>query len=267
VHDACSSVDILHLNDVAAVPLTRFTDRRAIVTLHHPHEPAMSELYAKYPDVDYVAISAAQARCETMPNLHVVHHGIPLDWYDCRRRKDDFVLFLGRMAPCKGVHLAIQAALAAGVHLKLAGEIQPVFQDYWEQQVRPHIDGRQIEYIGEVDHVRKNDLMGRARALLFPIQWDEPFGLVLIEAMACGTPVLAFAGGSVREIVRDGVSGWICEDTADMARRMISPDIAADSCREWVAARFSVERMVSAYLKLYEAALTRNTVAAAAAEC
>jgi glycosyltransferase involved in cell wall biosynthesis len=145
--------------------------------------------------------------------------------------------------------------------------VQPVFQEYWEREVRPHVDGRQIEYVGEADHARKNELLGRARALLFPIQWDEPFGLVLIEAMACGTPVLAFAGGSVPEIVRDGVSGWICKDAADMAARIASPGIGAGSCREWVATRFSSERMVADYLDVYESSLSRDTVAAAAAEC
>jgi glycosyltransferase involved in cell wall biosynthesis len=266
VDDAASSVDILHLNDVTAVPLTRFIGLPAIVTMHHPHELAASQLYAKYPDIDYVAISGAQAKREAMPRIHVVHHGIPLNRYECRGNKDDYVLFLGRMAPCKGAHLAIEAALRAGVHLKLAGEVQPVFQEYWEQQVLPHVDGRQIEYVGEADHARKNELLGRARALLFPIQWDEPFGLVLIEAMACGTPVLAFAGGSVPEIVRDGVSGWICEDAADMAGRIASPGIGAGSCREWVARHFSCERMVADYLGIYESALTPDAVSVSVAE-
>src|SRR6185437_3770303 len=107
----------------------------------------------------------------------------------------------------------------AGVRLKLAGEVQPVFRDYWEREVRPFIDGDRIEYVGEADRNLKNRLLSRARALLFPIQWEEPFGLVMIEAMACGTPVLAFPGGSVVEVVADGVSGWICRDVEEMAER------------------------------------------------
>jgi glycosyltransferase involved in cell wall biosynthesis len=266
VHDATPSVDVLHLNDVTGVPLTRFAAAPAVVTLHHPHEPVLSDVYQKYQDVDYVAISAAQAGQETLRNLHVVHHGIPLDRYTCRAAKDDYALFLGRMAPCKGAHLAIEAALRAGIRLKLAGEIQPVFQQYWDEQIRPRVDGRQIEYVGEADHAYKNELLGRARALLFPIQWEEPFGLVLIEAMACGTPVLAFAGGSVREIVRDGVSGWICDDAADMARRIVSPGVEPGSCRDWVGVHFSSERMVRDYLAVYEAALARESADAMAAE-
>jgi glycosyltransferase involved in cell wall biosynthesis len=175
--------------------------------------------------------------------------------YTFSDKKDDYVAFLGRMAPCKGPHLAIEAAVLAGVRLKLAGEIQPVFRDYWEEQVLPRIDGRQIEYVGEADLAVKNALLSRARALLFPIQWEEPFGLVMIEAMACGTPVLAFAGGAVEEIIRDGRNGWICRDAADMAAHLASLDIRPAACREFVATDFSVDRMADQYLKVYERAL------------
>jgi glycosyltransferase involved in cell wall biosynthesis len=190
-----------------------------------------------------------------MPHLHVVHHGIPVNNYTFSARKEDYVAFLGRMAPCKGAHLAIAAARLAGVRLKLAGEIQPTFREYWEQQVEPHIDGAQIEYIGEADFETKNELLSRARALLFPIQWEEPFGLVMIEAMACGTPVLAFAGGAVEEVVRDGVNGWICGDVADMARRLASHQIRSDTCRDFAASQFSVATMTDRYLDVYRSAM------------
>src|SRR6185295_5992242 len=133
----------------------------------------------------------------------------------------------------------------------LAGEVQPVFKEYWEQQVAPSVDGDQAEYIGEADFATKNTLLSNARALLFPIQWEEPFGLVLIEAMACGTPVLAFAGGAVEEIVRDGVNGWICSDVDDMARRISSLDFDPAVCRTFVEANFSVAKMADAYLDVY----------------
>jgi len=266
IHDAASSVDVLHLNDIGGVPLARFAASPVVVTLHHPHEPALSNQYARHPEIDYVAISAAQAARERMPKIHVVHHGIPLEQYRFDATKDDYVLFLGRIAPCKGPHLAIDAAIRAGIRLKLAGEVQPVFQEYWERQVNPRVDGRQIEYVGEADHARKCELLARARALLFPIQWDEPFGLILIEAMACGTPVLAFPGGSVGEIVRDGVSGWICDDVADMARRIASVNITPHSCRDWVAAHFSSKRMVDDYLNVYETVLAGDFVDTAGAE-
>ena len=253
IHDAAIHADVLHVNDAVAIPFTTFVDVPAVATLHHPHEPVLSDLYTKYPAVQYVAISEAQARREPMPRTHVVHHGIVLGDYTCDRQKDDYVAFLGRMAPCKGAHRAIEAARLAGVRLKLAGEIQPVFHDYWEKQVRPHIGG-DIEYIGEADLAEKNELLRHARALLFPIEWEEPFGLAMIEAMACGTPVLAFDRGSVSEIVRDGVSGWICSDAADMAERIASPGIDPDACRGWVERHFSSERMVDRYLEVYDRA-------------
>jgi len=256
LHDAARSVDLLHINDAVAVPFTTFIRQPVVATIHHPHEPILSDLYAKYPAIHYVAISAAQARREPMRQVHIAHHGIKLSNYRASSQKDDYVLFLGRLAPCKGAHSAIEAAQRAGVHLKLAGEIQPLFQAYWDERVQPHL-GHGVEYVGEANLAQKNELLSRARALLFPIEWQEPFGLAMIEAMACGTPVLAFAGGSVEEIVRDGVNGWICRDAADMAERIVSPGIAADSCRAWAAQHFSSDRMVDRYLEIYEHALGR----------
>ena len=259
VHDASLDADVLHINDAVAVPFTMFIDQPVVSTLHHPHEPVLSDLYEKYPGIHYVAISDAQARREPMPQMHVVHHGIDLANYRVRGRKDDYVLFLGRMAPCKGAHYAIEAARRAGVHLKLAGEIQPVFQAYWDERIVPQL-GQGIEYVGEADLDRKNELLSRARALLFPIEWQEPFGLAMIEAMACGTPVLAFAGGSVEEIVKDGVNGWICGDVADMAARIGSPGIAAEACRTYAVEHFSSERMIDRYLEVYDQALGLATL-------
>jgi glycosyltransferase involved in cell wall biosynthesis len=201
-----------------------------------------------------VAIARCLARAEPMPRVHVVHHGIAGDDYVFGADKEDYFAFLGRMAPCKGAHLAIEAARRAGVRLKLAGEVQPLFQDYWDRQVRPGIDGDQIQYVGAADFPAKNELLSRARALLFPIQWQEPFGLVMVEAMACGTPVLAFAGGAVEEVVAPGVSGWICADVDDMARRMRQLNIPAASCRSYVDSQFSISRMTDRYLDVYERA-------------
>jgi glycosyltransferase involved in cell wall biosynthesis len=252
VHDAATAVDLIHLNDIAGLPFTRFTDLPIVLTIHHPPEPALTEQYVRYPEVDYVAVGAWLARREPMPRLHVVHHGIPLDDYTFSSAKDDYVAFLGRMVPCKGPHLAIETARRAGVKLKLAGEIQPIFHKYWEEQVAPQIDGRQIEYVGEANAAQKNALLSRARALLFPIEWEEPFGLVMIEAMACGTPVLALAGGAVAEIVQNGVNGWICTDLDDLAAHIGAPLPPAAACRDSVACRFSVDCMVDRYLAIYE---------------
>jgi len=221
----------------------------------------MSEMYERYPGVSYVGISCAQARLEPMPGITVVHHGIPLEDYEFRDKKEDYVAFLGRMVRCKGAHTAIDVARRAGLRLKIAGEIQPAFAQYWHDEVLPHIDGDQIQYIGEAAHDEKNELLSHARALLFPIDWQEPFGLVMIEAMACGTPVLAFAGGSVEEIVSDGTSGWICHDVADMAAKAEAPGVSPESCRAWVNTHFSRERMVERYVDVYERARSGQTPA------
>ncbi|HEV8523092.1 MAG TPA: glycosyltransferase, partial [Terriglobales bacterium] len=147
--------------------------------------------------------------------------------------------------------LAIAAAEKAGIPLKIAGEVQPIFREYFEQQIKPHIDGKFIEYIGEADLNAKNELLGNSRAMLFPIQWDEPFGLVMIEAMACGTPVLALPGGSVSEIVHDGLSGWVCHSVEELAERARNLDIQPAVVRRYAEQFFSVDRMISDYVDLF----------------
>src|SRR5262249_55277520 len=152
-----ASVDIIHLNDIVGIPFTRFVDKPVVLTVHHPHEPALSEQYKRYPDVDYVAIASWLKQREPMPRVHVVHHGIPVSDYTFRSEKEDYVAFLGRIVPCKGPHLAIEAARRAGVRLVLAGEIQPMYREYWERRVVPSIDGKQVVYIGEADFATKNE--------------------------------------------------------------------------------------------------------------
>ena len=256
IHDASKSADIIHLNDLVGLPMTRFVDAPVVLTIHHPHEAVLSEQYARYPDVYYVAIAHWLGELEPMPRVTVIPHGIPVSDYTYRPEKDDYVAFLGRMAPCKGPHLAIDAARRAGKRIRLAGEVQPVFRDYWDDEIVPRLNDPGVEYIGEADFETKNALLAGASALLFSIQWDEPFGLVMIEAMACGTPVLAFAGGAVAEVVQDGVNGWICADVDDMARRIREPRIPAEQCRRFVESRFSIARMVDGYVDLYRRALT-----------
>jgi glycosyltransferase involved in cell wall biosynthesis len=243
---------VVHVNDVAGVFFSPFIDQPIVLTLHHPHDAALSEVYGQHRDVTYVAISNAQRRHERMPSLRTIHHGIDCRDFRVSNGEREFLVFLGRIAPCKGVDVAIDIASRTGVPLKIAGQIQRYFQDYWDAVVKPRIDGRLVEYVGEADLALKNDLLGRARALLFPIQWEEPFGLVMLEAMACGTPVIAFDRGSVREIIAHGSTGWVCRDLGEMIGVVRDlPAFSADACRTHVEERFSVERMAAAYEQLY----------------
>jgi glycosyltransferase involved in cell wall biosynthesis len=251
-----SGADVIHINDAVGIPLTRFVSAGAVHTLHHPQEAGLSELYGFHPNIVYTAISEFQRQRERMPNLQTVPHGLKLSDYRFSARKHGYLTFLGRIAPVKGTHIAIDVARRAGIPLKIAGEIQPVFREYWEREVKPHIDGRNCEYVGEATLDIKNELLGHSTALLFPIQWDEPFGLVMIEAMACGTPVLALPGGAVAEVVRPGVSGWICRDADELVRRARDPRIEPSSCRHYVERHFSLDLMVERYERVYRMAAT-----------
>jgi glycosyltransferase involved in cell wall biosynthesis len=256
--------DIVHVNDALAVPLSRFLTKPVIHTLHHPHDDNLSALYDRHEWVHYVAISEAQRRLETMPRITTIHHGIRLADYRFEERKQPYLAYLGRMAPVKGPHLAIEAARRAGIPLKLAGEVQPLFQSYWESMIQPRIDGREVEFVGEATPAIKNELLSNATALLFPIQWHEPFGLVMIEAMACGTPVLALPGGAVKEVVADGVNGWLCANVAEMAQRARDVRIPPASCRSYVEERFSAARMAANYEALYRTCMDTPDVASSA---
>src|SRR5438270_11892500 len=192
-----------------------------------------------------------------MPKMRTIHHGIDLGLYKLVEQKQKYLSFIGRIAPLKGTHLAIDVAKRTGIPLKIAGDIQPINREYFEAKIKPEIDGKFIEYIGLADLKAKNELLGNSMAMLFPIKWNEPFGLVMVEAMACGTPVLALRGGSGPEIVRDGVSGYVCRSARDMFKRVrnlqFSPMNPRD-LRQYVQENFSLERMVAGYAALYEEA-------------
>lgn len=252
VQDAVKDCDIVHLQSAQGLVLSRFIKRPMVLTLHGPHEPKLSEFYSFYPEVNYVSISDAQREEETMPRIRTIHHGIDLASYKFVEQKQQYLSFIGRIAPLKGTHLAIDVAKRTGIPLKIAGEIQPLHREYFENKIRPQIDGKLIEYIGLADLKAKNELLGNSMAMLFPIKWNEPFGLVMVEAMACGTPVLAMPGGSVPEVVQDGVSGYICRTVREMAKRVTMLEIKPAAVRTYVEQNFSVQRMARDYVALYE---------------
>jgi glycosyltransferase involved in cell wall biosynthesis len=254
IADAAGDSDIIHVHNVPALMFSRYTTNKFVYTMHHTHEEELSNIYRFFPQVEYVTISDFQRRREALARVRTIHHGIDLKLYDLQTRKQDYLCFLGRIAPIKGTHIAIEVAKKSGVPLKIAGEVQPLFQEYFDTQVKPHIDGKFIEYVGEADLASKNELLGNSLAMLFPIQWDEPFGLVMIEAMACGTPVLALPGGAVEEVVQNGVSGFVCDTPDEMALR--AKDLPGKfnpvGVRQYCQQYFSVERMVADYLELYQ---------------
>jgi glycosyltransferase involved in cell wall biosynthesis len=261
VSDASQSCDVIHVNNVQGVACSRFVETPLVHTLHHPHEPDLSEFYKRHSGVHYVAISGFQCKRESLPRISTIQHGIDFAHYKFRERKQQYLCFLGRIAPIKGTHLAIAVAKKAGIPLKIAGEIQPIFRDYFETQIKPHIDGKFIEYLGIADLDAKNELLGNSMAMLFPIQWDEPFGLVLIESMACGTPVLALPGGSVSEIVAEGISGHICNSVKELAFRAARLETNPASVRHYAEKHFSVHRMAAQYAELYAAISARTDFA------
>jgi len=253
VNDCLHDADIIHLNNAPGLAFSRLSGPRWVYTLHHPHLTALSRFYASFKDVEFVSISDDQKKKEPLTRIRTIHHGIDLSQYQLQSKKSGYLSFLGRIAPVKGIHNAIEIAKRSEIPLKIAGEVQPLFREYFETRIKPQIDGKFIEYVGEADLALKNELLGNSMAMLFPIEWDEPFGLVMVEAMATGTPVIAFPGGSVPEIVRDGVSGFICSGVGDAVVRLREArTIKPASIRAYVQQHFSTERMVQNYLALYQ---------------
>jgi glycosyltransferase involved in cell wall biosynthesis len=269
VDDAMESCDLIHVNNASGLTFSRFTKLPFVYTVHHPAEHCLAEFYKYFPSVNYVCISHHQSESLELSNARVIHHGVDFSQYKVRKKKQDYLSFIGRIAPVKGTHLAIEVAEKTGIPLKIAGQVQPSFKNYFDTQIKPKIDGKFIEFIGEADLAAKNELLGNSLAMLFPIQWDEPFGLVMVEAMACGTPVLSLPGGSVPEIVKDGVSGYVCKDVDEMASRALELrddiPIPASAIREFVDQNFSVDVMVSAYIDLYNELLPRKAKTTAVA--
>ncbi len=258
--EAEKDCDIIHVNDATALSHMPLVHKPVVATIHHAFEPDLAIFYSYYPEVQFVAISRSQARRLRLPGMRVIHHGIDLSKYRFHGRKQPYLSFLGRLVPIKGAHLAIRVARRAGLKLKIAGEIQPPFRDYYEREIEPEIDGDSVEYVGEVDLERKNELVGNSKALLFPVLWEEPFGLVAVEAMACGTPVVALRGGAVAETVHNGVSGYVCQSVNELVKctRMACSKLEPRKAREHVERYFSAERMARDYLALYESLLRRR---------
>lgn len=259
---AAEVFDVVHTHAPAMVALAGEVGVPFVHTLHHARDERLTQLYHRQPDVEYVAISARQAELEPEVRCHVIHHGLDPETYPLGQGGGDYAAFLGRISPCKAPELAITAALAAGVRIRLAGEVHLAdATPAWQQVMAAALRWPGVQHLGRVGGKRKMRFLGDARALLMPLRWEEPFGLAMIESMLCGTPVIAFARGAAPEIVDEGLTGFLVKDAAEMARVLGSLQrFDRIACRRRAQSRFSAARMVREYERVYAIALgTRAT--------
>jgi glycosyltransferase involved in cell wall biosynthesis len=253
---ASGEYDVIHSHlDFLSFPMSRRAHAPVVTTLHGRLDlPELQPIFEEYAEVPIVSISNAQRK--PLPGANwaaTVYHGIPKDLYSFHERPGSYLAFLGRISPEKCPDHAIEIAKRVGIPLRIAAKVDPADQAFFKQKVERLLDHPLIEYVGEISDAEKNDFLGDAAALLCPYDWPEPFGLVLIEAMACGTPVLAYRRGSIPEIIDHGVTGYICDNLGEMAEAVTAiPLIDRKQCREIFEKRFTVERMVKDYLTVYE---------------
>ena len=255
------------INDHSGMPAAALAGALSTPVLHTVHGPLDGEAGSTYeciqqvaPNVGLISISLNQRRPKpNLPWAANIPNALDLSLYPCKPHLGEYLLFLGRMSPDKGAHRAIAVATELGLPLKMAGKNrEPREQQYFAEFVEPHLNDR-IEWLGEVSHGTKVELLQDARATLFPIEWEEPFGLVMIESMACGTPVIATRHGAVPEVIEDGVSGLIVENYRQMPDALERADTLDPlECRRYVEERFAPERMVGDYLDAYREAVSRS---------
>lgn len=253
--------DIIHDHcEFYTCTYSKFLKVPIITTLHHPLTEETITLYKKFPNINFVTISKTQRK--EGPGINIVktiYNGLPLDKYPFNEKPKDYLLWLSRIGPDKGVAEAIDIAKLAGERLIISGNILPQYGDYFEFRIKPLIDGKKIQFVGTSDFPKKIELFKNAKALLFPVKRPEPFGLVVIEAMACGTPVIAFNRASMPELIQDGKTGFLVNSIEEACQAIKKVDkIKREDCREWVKKNFSLRRMVNRYEKLYKKILKKN---------
>lgn len=251
--------DVVHVNSPLAIPISVFVRVPFVYTIHHKREESVSHIFATHPEPFYVAISRRQLELEVpLLRSRVVHHGVSPDRYPPSLRDEGYLAHLGRYAEEKGTHLALDVARLAGLPIRLAGRTHPQDRAYFEEHVAPRLSRTGVRDEGEADHARKLELLRGARALVCPLQWEEPFGLAAIEAMLCGTPVLGFSLGSFPEIVDEGVTGFLAApgDIDALARFASSLDhFDRAACAQRARERFSTATMTTAYEAVYRRAV------------
>lgn len=248
--------DVVHCQQPGALAMSRLLPTPMVYTLHHAREVELSAYYRHYPWIWFVAISERQRQLEVaLPRIAVIHHGLDPTPYLGPTRAGEYVCFIGRLSQVKGPHTAIDVAERAGVEIHVAGAIHDDDDDpdFADREVRPRLARRHVRYLGPIGLERKARLLRNARALLAPIAWEEPFGLIMVEAMHAGCPVVAYPRGAAPEIVEPGVTGFLARDAAEMVDivRTRLDGFDRDRCRARAAVRFGRARMVEAYEAYY----------------
>lgn len=262
-----SQFDIIHSHlDYLPFPLARRERTPVLTTVHGRLDlPDLVPLYREFSEMPVVSISDAQR--EPLPWLNwqgTVYHGLPVNRYTFREEPGDYLAFLGRICPEKRVDTAIEIAKCTGMNLRIAAKVDRVDREYFSEVIRPLLDHPLVEYVGEIGEGEKDEFLGNAYALLFPIDWPEPFGLVMIEAMACGTPIIARCRGSVPEIMEEGVTGFICDSVEEAVRAVEEvAHLIRKRCRHAFEKRFTVTEMAQGYLAIYERLMGRPVKVAA----
>jgi glycosyltransferase involved in cell wall biosynthesis len=265
-YERAREFDLIHNHcDYLAFPFARRSATPTLTTMHGRLDlPEVRRLNARFPEQPLVSISDHQR--EALPHANwvaTVYNGIDLDNYHFRPEPGDYLVFLGRISPEKRPDRAIELARDTGMRLVIGAKVDPVDEDYFEHAIKPLIDEHaQVEFVGEVDERGKGALLGGAYAYLFPVDWPEPFGLTMVEAMATGTPVIAYKAGSVPEVVADGVTGYVCETVHDMVEAVGNVErIDRAACRAHVERHFSPGAMADGYERAYRALLAREASA------
>src|SRR5579875_1439475 len=247
--------DVIHCHlDYWGFPFARMVPTPTVTTLHGRLDiPELLDVYRYYSEASVVSISDAQR--EPLPELNwvgTVHHGLPVDQLTFHSGPGKYLAFLGRIAPEKRPDLAIEIARRVGIPLKIAAKVDVVDQEYFDTKIRPMLDTEGVQFIGEIGEREKSDFLGNAIALLFPVDWPEPFGLVMIEALACGTPVIARPCGSVPEVLRDGVTGFIGSTIEELVQAVGRiPTLSRERCRAEFESRFTADVMAANYERIY----------------
>ena len=256
-----SHCDVVHDHTLAGpIIAARYPHLAVVATNHMPFTRTMTAIFgAAVPHVGLIAISHAHAASTTLPIEAVVHHGIDVAEFPVGTGRGGYVAVLSRMTPDKGIHRAIAIAKATCVPLRIAAKMhEPRELEYFAEYVEPELNG-EIQYLGELDHVRKRAFLADAVALLNPIMWPEPFGMTMVEAQACGTPVIGCPRGAAPELVEHGVTGFLSDDDDELATALhILDRFDRAACRRRVAEQFSAQRMVEAHLRVYERQIARG---------